>query len=142
MPRPYPYAYVRYVNVHTSPTHVIYNTRARVYIRSMYSQTHMYIMIIRVKRVCSCTHIYIYIHTYTIYCYTSIYISFDQLIRGRYLYTYQYSQLVWNTHDITIICLCRLDWTDTMALVRTTRTRTCCATRAYSQYLLHSYTLA
>jgi len=65
-----------------------------------------------------------------IYCYMSIYTYHSiswHVAAGIYIYIHIYcSGAAWNTHDITIIiCLCRLDWTDTMALVqRTTRTRT------------------
>jgi len=93
MPRPYSVP-VRVYNVHTSPIRIIYIIiQARVHRPCRYSQTHVYI-IICVKRVCACT----YVHTkYTIYIYTwytvtwvytyHIYISFDQLIRSRYIYT-------------------------------------------------------
>lgn len=65
----------------------------------MYSLTHVYNNNMCKARV----RVYLYaVYTYMIYCYTSIYISLDQLICGSYTYRIFNIPIccrLWNTHD-------------------------------------------
>jgi len=70
MSRPYPYLYV--YNVHTSPIHIICDTRARV--PSMHSQTHVYNNVCKAR-----VHVYLCI-MYTYIIYTYIYCIHDILL--------------------------------------------------------------